>query len=147
MPLAALLALYALLLLGVCFYAARFGDRPERIGAAIIAAGSLLTAAVSFSVNTDYRSVDLGLLVVDIVAWVLLLRLALSSNRYWPLWATAFHSIALLTHLAMFVDPSIVPEAYAHGQGLWAYPMLAALLAGAERCRRMRQAGAPASPR
>lgn len=73
------------------------------------------------------------------------MRIALTCNRYWPLWATAFHSIGVLTHLAVFFDKSIVPQAYATGQGMWAYPVLAALVLGSERCRRLRNHPQPRS--
>lgn len=96
--------------------------------------------------GSEFRSIEIGILTVDIVTLGLLINIALYSNRYWPLWAAAFHSIAVMTHLAMLIDRSIIPEAYAVGQGLWAYPVLGALLAGSERCRQARtQATAPAS--
>lgn len=130
--------LYLLILATTCIYALRFGGQPERTGAAVVAVASVLSAAATLTSGTAFHSVEIGILIVDVVTLAVLMTIALTSNRYWPLWAAAFHSIAVMTHAAMLIDHTIIPEAYAVGQSLWAYPVLAALLAGAERCRRTR---------
>ncbi len=127
---------YWITVIFVCYYSFRFGGQPERAGAAIVIAASVLSVIVSAISRTNFHSVDQGLLLVDIATWALLMFLVLSTNRFWPLWATAFHSISLLTHAVILLDSRILPAAYAVGQTLWAYPVLAALLVGSERYRR-----------
>lgn len=134
-----LAAFYLSLVTAVFFYAFRYGEYPEKAGAVIIAAASVLTFVSSATPGNHYNALETEIFVVDIATWVALLRLALTSNRYWPLWATAFHSIALVIHVAVLIDRSIVPQAYAAGQGFWAYPVLVALLLGSERSRRARE--------
>lgn len=127
-----------------CVHALRFGGRSERLGAAVIAAASLLSALLS---SSGFAALEGGIFVVDLATWLALMFLAFRSNRYWPLWAAGFHSVAVVTHAAMFIDRSIVPAAYAIGQGLWAYPILIALMVGSEHRRRDRALGATAAAR
>ena len=130
-------AVYTTGLAAICVYAYVHGAVTERIGAAIVGGASVLTWLAVFHPWPVFRSVEQWVLVVDIATWTALLRLALKSNRFWPLWATAFQTVALITHIAVLIDPAIVPKAYAFGQGLWAYPILLTLLVGTERHRRL----------
>lgn len=131
-------AVYVALLFFACFYAVKFGDKPEKIAAAIFFAASIFTGLVVSNEDSAFHSMESFVFVVDVLTWAGLCYIALTSNRFWPLWATSFQTIAIVTHLAVQVDQAIVPRAYAIGQGLWAYPILAALLVGSERCRRLR---------
>lgn len=98
---------------------------------------SLMTYFAVRPATPTFQSVEQWVLIVDVATWAAFLHLALTSNRFWPLWATAFQTVALITHIAVLIDPAIVPKAYAFGQGLWAYPILLTLLVGAERHRRL----------
>lgn len=133
---AALIALYAALLCAACIASMRYGGRSEKRGALIVAGASVLSAAVAFGEQVSFQTVNVGLAAVDVMTWVMLLDIALTSNRWWPLWATAFQSNALLTHAAVWAKPAFLPEAYAHTMGFWAWPILLALLFGAQEERR-----------
>lgn len=130
--------LYFFTLFVACVYAFLFGGKPEREGATIVVLASFMSTAVFFASDSRFHSVEIGILIVDIATLIAFFRISLICNRFWPLWATAFHSITVLTHLAVYFDPLIVPQAYATGQGIWAYPVLAALLLGSVRHRRRR---------
>ncbi len=67
---------------------------------------------------------------IDIVALLALIYLAIKSDRFWPMWAAAFHLLAVTIHTAMMVAPQITPWAFATGAVFWAYPMLLALAIG-----------------
>ena len=67
---------------------------------------------------------------IDLVALLALTVLTLKSDRFWPMWATAFHLLAVTVHGATMVDPKITPWAFATGAIFWAYPMLLALAIG-----------------
>lgn len=131
-----LLVFYLGMVSATCFYAERYGSEPERTGALIVGSATVLTMGFSLGMGNHFRSTESAVLIIDIITGAAFFWLALTSNRYWPLWATAFQSIAIMTHLAVLIDRSIVPQAYAAGQGFWAYPVLVALLLGSERCRR-----------
>ena len=118
-------------LLSSCAYVFRVGGRFEVYGAAIIIVGSFMTPIVGYLVGSRWQSTEYGVLLVDIAVLAAFLMLALRSDKYWPLWTTAFQVIGVATHLARFADPAIIPRAYSMAQGFWVYPMLVALVIGA----------------
>ena len=122
--------LYYIFLVACCGYAILRGSRVEYIGAAIMVVGSLSTLVIGRMVENSWKSVEGGIFAVDIVALVALICLALKSDRFWPIWATAFHLLAVTIHTAMIVEPQIKPWAFATGSAFWAYPMLLALAIG-----------------
>ena len=124
-----LLLIYLITLLSSCAYAVRLGGQSELIGAGIMMAGSFLTPAVGF-VSLKLHAHLVGALLVDLAVLAAFLTLALRSDKFWPLWTTAFQIIGVATHLAKAVDPGIIPRAYSIAQGFWAYPMLVALVIG-----------------
>jgi hypothetical protein len=113
-----------------CSYAFLRGGTPERLGAAAILIGSALSVVESTSLTARFHSAESGILGVDIVLLVALLILSLLSKRYWPLWTTGFHTVGVITHMAVYANPATVPRAYALAQGLWAYPMLLTVVLG-----------------
>ena len=106
------------------------GGTPEKAGVAIIGIGSVLSVIATSELEERFRSMEWGILLVDVAVLVALLAVALRSDRFWPLWAAGFHVIGVVTHVATLVDPDIVSYAYALAQGFWAYPMLAAVVIG-----------------
>lgn len=130
MPAYVLSLIYLVTLLSSCAYALRYGGQSERIGAGIMLAGSFLTPVVGF-VAMKLHAHLVGAMLIDLAVLAAFLTLALRSDKFWPLWTTAFQIIGVATHLAKFVDPVIVPRAYSIAQGFWAYPMLVALVIGA----------------
>lgn len=121
---------YLLVLVGCCGYALRSGGLPERKGALIILIGSLASWPAATIFGSNFRSAELGVLVVDCVVLVSYTTLALRCDRFWPLWITGFHVVAVATHCAVMVDAEVVPRAYAFAQPFWAYPMLVTLAIG-----------------
>ena len=101
------------------------GGQPERVGALIITAGSLATAAVAV---TTWQHLELGVLVVDIVVLTALWAVALTSNRFWPYWVTAWQLIAVLVHLQMVFFSNIMPAAYSYSSKYLAFPMVLLML-------------------
>lgn len=116
------------------------GGRPERSAAVAVFAASFATPLVQSDL---FASPQYGILTVDLLLLGWLGLLALVTDRFWPLWATGFHLIGTITHIARMVDPTVVPPAYAIGQALWSYPVLAALAWGTL----VEARGAKASPR
>jgi hypothetical protein len=118
--------LYAAVLLAACGFAFVCGSRDERLGAA-----SFLVASIaSSSPAHNYAHVELVILGVDLVLAALLLYLLFRSKAYWPIWATAFHLVTVVTHFCTWVQPDILPIAYATFGIAWAYPVLFSLMWG-----------------
>lgn len=124
--------IYYIFLVVCCGYAIWRGSRFEYLGAAIMMVGSLSTLAVGRLGGSTWTSVEGGIYAVDIVALVALIHLTLKSDRFWPMWATAFHLLAVAIHTAMVVAPQVTPWAFATGAAFWAYPMLLALAIGSD---------------
>ncbi|WP_373490244.1 hypothetical protein [Parasphingorhabdus sp.] len=122
--------LYYAFLIVCCGYAILRGARSEYFGAAVMIVGSLSTLAVAKSFGTSWSTVEEGIFAIDIIALVALIYLAIKSDRFWPMWATAFHLLAVTVHTAMMVAPDIPPWAFGTGAVFWAYPMLLALAIG-----------------
>ncbi len=125
--------LYYSFLLLACGYAVKRGHRTEYAGAIIMILGSLATSIVARTSGTTWTGTEYGILLVDLVALLALIHLTIVSDRFWPMWATAFHLLAVSVHTATMVAPIpiITPWAFATGAGFWAYLMLLALAIGA----------------
>jgi len=125
--------LYFGLLALVSLYAWFRGGPPERIGAAILAAGSLLSLAARSSSAGRFASVETGIFLVDVATLVGFLILALRAKRYWPLWLTALQTVGIAGHAVKLVDTATIPLAYAFILALWSYPMLLLIALGTWR--------------
>lgn len=137
----ALRLLYASALALVCVFAFRSGGRAERWGAGILLVGSLLTLVVEETPYFDWATAREGLLLVDMATLAALFALSARTDRFWPLWATALHLIAVATHFVMLFSPGRVVRAYALAQGFWAYPMFVCIVIGCIRYQRNLRAG------
>lgn len=120
--------LFTVAIFGACGVALWRGGWPERSAAVAIFAAASATPLVQSSL---FASPEYGILAVDLLLLGWLGLLALVTDRFWPLWATGFHLVGTIIHVARMVDPTVVPPAYATGQIFWSYPVLAALAAGA----------------
>jgi hypothetical protein len=121
---------YLALLGTCCIYVWLRGAAPEWIGASIIAVGSLLTFVALSSAPTIYRSVEVGVFMVDVAALLAFLVLALRAERIWPLCVTALQVIGTAGHAVKLADPHILPWAYAFALRFWGYPMIVLLVLG-----------------
>lgn len=118
-----------LLVLLCCTYAWFAGGRPEKIGALAILLGSILTF-LAMRILSGAAAVNFGVLMIDVILLACFVGIALRTNRYWALWASGFHLVAVTTHAAMSVDAGAAPIAYAHSMGLWGYLVFIALAVG-----------------
>jgi hypothetical protein len=121
---------YYIFLFTCCGYAIARGARSEYFGAAIMIFGSLSTLVVAQSFGSSWSRLEVGIFAIDIAVLLAFVHLALKSDRFWPMWVTAFQLLAVTIHTAMMVAPQITPWAFATGAVFWAYPMLLALAIG-----------------
>lgn len=134
------------LLAAVCLYSWWKGGAPEKIGAAIFVAGTALTHISAAAPPLRFRSVEIGILLVDIAALAAFLLLALCAHRFWTLWVTGLLGVAIVGHLAMLFSPGVLPWAYRVVLSVWSYPILALIAIGTWlHQRRMKRFGADRS--
>jgi hypothetical protein len=136
--------IWTILMFSVSIFAFRQGGRPERIVAVV---NVLAWAATPMMYRADWWSAQWGMLGVDVLFFLGLAWLAVTTNRTWLLFAAAFQLLGVITHFAMVVDPGVRAGAYLRGLVIWSYMVLGSLGVGAWQCWRMRQvqamAGAP----
>jgi len=121
---------YYSFLLACCAYVALRGAAPEKIGAAIILVGSILSTVALTSPARRFTSVEVGVFLVDVAALLALLGLSLRAERFWPLWVTALQFIATAAHAVKFIDSNLIRAVYAIVMGLWTYPVLLIIVFG-----------------
>jgi hypothetical protein len=136
MSIFALLRIFYLCCLAVtCYIGWRRGGRSEKAGVLIILTASVLTIMVQQSSLFDWRTDRLTLIGLDVVVLFAFFILALRTRRFWPLWATAFHLIAVCSHIVIFLEPHGILQAYALLQGFWAYPIMLSIILGSRSAR------------
>ncbi len=118
--------LYGILMWAVCLYAFRKGGWAERLTAIGILLNSYITPFVLSPFEGRYRQVEMPVVIVDVALLVLLLFIALRSNKFWPLWLTAMQALTIFAHFAPMV-PHVIPWAYYNAAVIWMYPMLIVL--------------------
>jgi len=112
-----------------CSYAAALGGRDGRWAAGLIIGASILTIPAT-RLGASWVRTEYAVLGVDLVLLVGLYVLVLHSSRYFPIWMTGFHSIAVVTHISTLIAPSFAPEIYRALESLWAIPMTLSMMLG-----------------
>lgn len=135
--------LFWMLALISCGYAVAFGGKPGRWAAFLIVAASILTV-VAAHMGRAWGQLETARFVVDVMLLVALYVLMVLSRRFWPIWMTGFHLIAVTTHVSVIIAPGVTPQIYRALESLWAIPVLLALLAGVELDRRAASGRGPA---
>lgn len=130
-----ILLFYNTALLACSAYASVNGGRTGKAGSAIFIAATILSSATAY-MNPSWVSISWGLLAVDSLCLLALLLLALTSKRYWPIWAMGLQIVAVAAHLATLSVPEIVPKSYQALLSFWAIPILGVMVAGTRKDRR-----------
>lgn len=80
--------------------------------------------------GTIYGAVDLGHLFIDLVGAAILVGVALQANRVYPLWASAFQLVSLVSHFTREASANIGVPAYALMNYVPYYAVLLIVTAG-----------------
>ena len=76
------------------------------------------------------------LLAIDIVTLLALVAIALTANRYWPLYVAALQLLTIAIHGVKAYDAQLPQWMYISANGKLAYPTLILLVAGVVRHRK-----------
>jgi len=122
---------------GICGFALWRGGWPERVAGA----GILVTAIAAPIVQQSpfMADTDLGVFALDLGLFFVLLWVALRSDRWWPLFATAFMLLAVVTHLAVMLSSAIREFTYVTATTLWGYLVVYSLAFGLWEISRRRK--------
>jgi hypothetical protein len=124
------------ILLFICGYAWWQGRIEEKVAATTCLVATLATHFVISPVTVRYTQVEFGLLGIDAFVLASFVAIALSSSRFWPLWAAGFQLTVSMSHFMKGVDLQLIPQAYAAAAVFWSYPILIVILVGTWRTKR-----------
>ena len=109
------------------------GGWAER-GAAIAMVGAWLTSAYAQNIRQEIGP-QVGVTIIDLLLLAVLVWIALVSNRWWPMWAAAFHGLGAMLHLAVLLDQKIMGRAYFIAGAVFSFLTVLALFLGSIRPR------------
>ena len=109
---------YDVLLALCCGYALWRGRGDERVAAAVCIGASLLSLAILRPLE-DFQELEAGLLLIDMIVLASFVAIALTSQRFWPLWVSGLQLTSLLAHLGRVSRIDLVPVAYAAAERFW----------------------------
>lgn len=112
-----------------CGFATLFGGRSAR-AIAIIYIVAVAATALATRDPKAWADPHVPALAVDLTLLAGLLWVALRSDRWFPLWFTGFHLVAVASHLASILAPGFAPKLYFLLQSMWSVPMLLTLVIG-----------------
>ncbi len=130
----------AVSLFSITGYALWVGRTMERSVAVIFLVGAILSAVAVSAFHKHWHPAVPYLLLIDTIILLLLIAIALRSDRYWPLYAAAFQIPGVVTHVAIMVDAHVALYSYVLTQGFWIYPLLVTLLVGTRGQHKLRRA-------
>jgi hypothetical protein len=133
--------LFSAMLFPICLYALWRGGRDERLVASLCLIGTLGTVIAVSPMSMRYKGVEHGMALVDLAVLAGFVTVALTSQRFWPLWVAGFQLTTALGHGLKAIDSNLLPVAYGAALQVWAYPILIVLAVGTwRRQRRLRAA-------
>jgi len=135
--------IFSALLFPICLYALWRGGRDERLVASLCLVGTLATMLAVSPVAVRYRGVEGGMALVDLGVLAGFVTVALTSQRFWPLWVAGFQLTTAFGHGLKAIDADLLPQAYGAALQFWAYPILIILAVGTWRRQRRLHRAAP----
>lgn len=120
----------------VCGYALWRGRSDERIVASVCLGATIATRFAVSPLQIRYSSVESGLMLIDFLMLLVFIWIALTSQRFWPLWVAGLQLTNSISHLMKLADIDLIPRAYGAAAALWSYPILLILAIGTWRTHR-----------
>ncbi len=98
----------------------------------------IVTASVASAVGGQFGTwshTHVPVMIIDLILLGGFYWLALSSDSYWPIWATGFHLLSVISHVAMYFSESVREMLYFAFGAFWSLPVLLAMVIGILRDR------------
>ncbi len=127
-------------MLAVAAFALRRGGWPERTIAFGMVADSIASGILQ---NTrDWGAPQWADLSIDIAYLIVMVWVALRSDRMWPLWAAGFQLVSVAIYLARLADVNVGALAPYRATVIWSYLILGVITVGTWLHRRSPTHGA-----
>ena len=131
--------IFYLLLLTATTMAWLMGGRAERQVASMLFGAAVVSKLAAWSLYGQFAEFEVALCAIDLLLMAGLLTVALTSDRYWPLWLSPLHGYTIIAHLGKWVTPDTFAAVYLSNSALMADPGLIILIAGTWRHHRRRR--------
>jgi hypothetical protein len=141
-----LVILFWVLLVVSCGYALWRGRKYERIAALVFVTATILSIIGHSPLRGRYIELEASDLIVDSAVLVVVMTIALVSDRFWPVWAAGLQLVDSMSHVMKAIDADLVPTVYGAAERFWSYPILLILFIGAWRQHRRTSVGREAAP-
>ncbi|MDB5690794.1 MAG: hypothetical protein JWL91_2670 [Sphingomonas bacterium] len=117
--------IFELVFLPSLLYALWKGGWSERTAILVLAAAFTATPFVASSYWHPFRHLEVGVFAISCTSFLLLLVIALRSDKFWPLWLVAIQAQVVLSHIApLFGQQQINSWTYHKANMLWSYLQL-----------------------
>lgn len=130
---------YLAILAAVSAYAFVRGKTDERLAAIICIVATAATHGLMLLIGETYARVETGLLLVDMLTLFAFLYLALTTERFWPLWVAGLQLTTVAAHAMKAIRVDLMPQAYAAAAKFWVYPIFLIIVIGTWRGHRRRK--------
>jgi hypothetical protein len=124
---------YWLVLIGVAAYALLRGRGDERAAALVCVVATVASVLVNSPLTRRFTGVEMGVLIVDLLALAAFTAIALRTKRFWPLWAAGFQLTSTFAHVLKAVHFDLLPQVYAAAERFWVYPIFLFIILGTWR--------------
>ena len=128
LPDALVISLYWIFAVICCGFSAVAGGKTGRTGAVMI-----MTASVASVVAGEFGSwahTHFPVMTIDLFLLTGFYWLALRSESYWPIWATGFHLISVISHVAVLFGDNVKQMLYYGFGAFWSLPVIMAMAIG-----------------
>jgi hypothetical protein len=132
----ALALLFDATLVLVCGYALLCGGRPERLGATINLAASVVSTALRLSDASYFAPLSPIIILIDLSVAAGFYWLAIKTTRFWPIWAAGFALADIFMSVAGALLPHLQLFAFQSGLVIYSYLALGTLALGTFRLPR-----------
>ena len=129
---------FHLILLLTFGYAFWRGRGEERMAATVCVIATIATRFAISPVSDRYDGIEVGLLAIDGFVLAAFVAIALTSQRFWPLWIAGLQLTNSMAHLMKAIESDLLPRAYAAAAAFWSYPILIIIVVAAWRSHRRR---------
>ncbi len=122
------IAIFVTILIATLSYALKKGGGPERAMALILIAMLLADQLLHLFVPPCFSGVDMGHLLIDLIAAGATFAVAMTAHRFWPMPAAVLQFLPLMAHIGKALDLSVHPVVYLTMQvaASWLLPPLLA---------------------